>query len=470
MKKQIGYLKELTIDLPDFFDIDVEPLYKDKYAMAFDKEKNIIKFNNLTEDGVHCTLKLNGMNFPEIDKTKSWEEIVQVIADEHGYYLYFTPEKVSVYGGIWLDSKYDETAAARAGIRQKQNLKIHCHSSIDETVMLTKATGYFNPEIKLGKEGQPIGEFRINNLPDFLDDEDVHLSVDNPELRVWVSSNMDVRGYIKDATIVAYDSKGKPTEIQIDTEKETLFIDPHTGKERSATGDSLETTKTTIIITDKPFTGKREPNTYYGKKLGDLLYNVPDRVTFDCSVAADSTYEGTIQLGYKDAATKEPWYKIQPSYEVYAPLAFTKDACIVYRDSITGWHKDMEDITLSNGAEIIITATVINGLPLDLTFKAKAIELVGNEAWTDLSTDLIDVIVTDFEGNDLKIKANSSSRMKIRLVQKRQEGFKRIDGIAFVASALGNDNSPALNSRTQKVKVDRIGISLKGKVIVDLDD
>ena len=193
-------------------------------------------------------------------------------------------------------------------------------------------------------------------------------------------------------------------------------------------------------------------------------------MTFDCSVAADSTYEGTIQLGYKDAATKEPWYKIQPSYEVYAPLAFTKDACIVYRDSITGWHKDMEDITLSNGAEIIITATVINGLPLDLTFKAKAIELVGNEAWTDLSTDLIDVIVTDFEGNDLKIKANSSSRMKIRLVQKRQEGFKRIDGIAFVASALGNDNSPALNSRTQKVKVDRIGISLKGKVIVDLDD
>lgn len=461
LKAQIGNLRGLTLDLPDFFDLEVDP---NGNNITFNNQTNELKVDNLKEQGVHFTIRLKGLNFPEYNTEKVYD---------HGYTLYYAPDSVAVKAGIWLDADYD-VAAARANAKNlDQKLIIQCHSEIDETIMLTGATGKFAPEIKLGEEGKPVGEFQINNLPDFLDDEDVHLSIHNPELRVWVNSNMDIRGVITEATIVATDAKGVEHQVEIETSGNALMVDPHIYTD--ADGNPVGSTKTAIIITDEPYTGKRDAHTYYGtpkngQKLGNLLYNVPKKVSFDCTVAADSTYEGTIRLGYKDVATMEPWYTIQPSYEVYAPLDFTSDAVIVYRDSITGWHKDLEDVTLSNGAEVILTATVVNSLPLDLAFHAKAIELVGEEQWNNLSENLVDVIVTDIDGNDLRIAANGTTQIKIRLVQKNQEGFKRIDGIAFSASAFGNDGGETLNSRTQTLKVDNIGVSLRGKVIIDLED
>lgn len=461
LKAEVGNLQELTIDFPDFFNIEIQ---NQASNISFDEAAKEIKMTNLTEDGAHFVIRLKGLIFPETGVEKVYD---------HENTLYYSPDSVAMKAAIWLDTQFD-MAAARANAKGiSKNLIIKCHSEIDETIMLTGATGHFAPEIKLGEEGKPVGEFEINNLPDFLDDEDVHLTVNNPELRVWVNSNMDIQGVITQATIVATDAKGNQRVVELDTDNKALIIDPHTSTD--ANGNPVGSTKTAIIITDEPYTGKREPHTYYGtpkkgQRLGDLLYNVPKSVAFDCTVAADADYEGTIRLGYKDTETMEPWYTIQPSYEVYAPLNFTSDAVIVYRDSITGWHKDLEDITLSNGAEVILTATVINSLPLDLAFHANAIELVGAEQWTNLSTGLVDVIVTDMNDQPLRIKANATTQIKIRLVQKSQEGFKRIDGIAFSASAMGNDGSETLNSRTQNLKVDNIGVSLRGKVIIDLDD
>lgn len=470
LKLNIDNLVELTIDLPDFFDVDFTAK-ETTTNFEFDKNINRIKFTNLKTEGVHLFMTLNGVDFNK-----------GMTPDAHGCYLKFAPEGVSMEGGIWLDAKYDNTASARKvapGVNE--DLIIHCHSSIDETIMLTKATGYFNPEIDLGEN---IGEFEVNSLPDFLEDEGVHLNVANPELRVWIESNMDIRGLITSAQINAFDEKGHKVEVPIDTKG--LAIDPHTGFEKDAKGDSLKATKTKLIICEQiPAVAKKEAHTYYstpmkGKKLADLLYNIPKKVTFDFAVSADPSYEGTIQLGYKDPAQELPWYKIQPSYEIYAPLAFNAGSAIVYRDSITGWNKDLDDITLSQGATVTLTADVFNNMPLDLKMHAHAIELTGTDSWKDMDDNLVEVKITDMNDDEnFKIKAGTESnvtvtRIKITLIQKSQEAFKHIDGIRYSASALASEDSDKqgiiLNNKSQKLQVNNIAITLHGRIIVDLND
>lgn len=468
LQLNIDNLESLTIDFPDFFDVDfTERMHTADFD--FIKETNTITFRNLKEDGVHLTMTLHGVDFKK-----------GLTPDAHGCYLIFTPENVSLQGSIWIDAKYNTPDMARGKAEHADNLVIHCHSAIDETIMLTSATGYFKPEIDLGDN---IGQFEVNNLPDFLDDEDVHLNVDDPQLRIWIDSNMDIKGLISQARIKSTDAKGRETIVDIDAN--SLYIDPHTGKETNAKGDSLPSTRTTIVICDKlPDLTQVAPHTYYGKakdgkKLADLLYNIPKKVSFDCSVVADESYEGTIKLGV-NPETAQSWYKIQPSYEVYAPLAFNSGSAIVYRDSITGWHEDLDDITLSDGSSVIMTADVYNNMPLDLKMHANALELVGTGSWRDLDKNLIDVKITDMDDNeDFRVKAGTENstavtRIKITLTQKDKSGFKKIDGISYSASALASDDDDkqgiVLNNKSQKLQVSNIAVTLRGRVIVDLND
>lgn len=473
LKINVDYLRQLTIDLPDFFDVDITPK-EEHVAVTFTKATNTLVIRKMKEDGVHLVMKLNGIDFNK-----------GMTPDAHGCYLSFSPDGgVTMEGSIWLDADYDFTAAAQSRgskVEASEDLIILCKSHMNKEVILTRAKGFFDPKIDLGEN---IGSFEVNNLPDFLDDEEVHLNVKDPELRIWIDSNMDIQGLITGASINAIDAKGREVKIALDTKN--LLIDPHTGLEKDANNDSLLSTRTTLIINE---TGVRPTNapahTYYGKpkdgkKLSDLLYNIPRKVTFDFDVKADERYEGTINLGYKEKETKEPWYKIQPSYEVYAPLAFDAGSAIIYRDSITGWHKDLEDITLSEGATVVLLADVHNNIPLDLKMHASAIELVGDNTWKEMDKNLFEVLITDVNDNaDFRIKAGTektkeTTRIKITLKQKSKEGFKRIDGITYSASCLTPEDSDkqaiVLNNKSQQLKVDNIAITIRGKIVFDLND
>ena len=471
LKMNVGNIEKLELDLPDFFDVDFESRYNDD-VFDFEKSTNTLKFKNLTEEGVHLKIVLHGLDF---NKGKT--------PDAHECYLLFHPDDVELKGSIWLDVQYTDANRSRSNetlAQAQEELVIHCHSSINETVMLKSATGNFTPEISLGEN---LGEFEINNLPDFLEGDDVHLNVSNPELRIWIDSNMDIQGLVNEAKIKAVDASGK--EVVIDVDTKALRIDPHTGFEKDANGDSLKSTKTSIVVVDAMPTGiEAVPHTYYctpkSGKLSDLLYTIPKKVSFDCVAAADETYVGTINLGYKNGETKEPWYVIQPSYEVYAPLAFNEGSAIVYRDSITGWNKDLGDIKLSKGATVVINADVINSIPLDLKLHAHALELAGAETWSKLDQKYIDVKITDENGNeDFKVKAGSASNVEsthivVTITQREDGAFQKIDGITYSASALASDDPGKqgiiLNNKTQTLQVENIAIKVKGKVVVDLND
>lgn len=68
----------------------------------------------------------------------------------------------------------------------------------DRTITMNSATGIFDPKINLNT----LGEVDVTGLPDFLDDDDVVADLDNPQILLTVSNNMDVAATVS-ATVIS---------------------------------------------------------------------------------------------------------------------------------------------------------------------------------------------------------------------------------------------------------------------------
>ena len=87
--------------------------------------------------------------------------------------------------------------------------------------------------------------------------------------------------------------------------------------------------------------------------------HIPDHVQItDVETKADLRQEMTIEFGRN--------YRIEPSYEIYAPLAFAEDAVIAYADDFDGWNDDLDDLELTEGTYVRLTADAQNLVPATL--------------------------------------------------------------------------------------------------------
>lgn len=475
-------IEQIALRLPEYLMLEFS---KDGKSLV--SEGNVLKLSKelLSSENTLIHVKLDGVNFndyQEPDPETGWQ--LKYISDSTSY----------IVGGVVMDVWYTPVAptsahAARARAAAAEGgLFLNCTSIIEDKITLTSATGFFAPKIDLKKgkgADEPVGEFAINrsDLPDFMLDKEVRLNVHNPEIRVKIGSNLGMKGYISKAVMTAkipesYGEENPRVEIETFDENGTpiLNIDKHEG-------DISDATESVLILCDElPSDEKRQADAqkhiYYSRpavnpatgkrtQLSDLLNIIPESIAFDCQVEADSTTEAYVKMGL-NPETNQPWYHIQPSYEVYAPLAFDKGSVIVYNDTINGWHKDLESITLSNNAVIEFTADVISGLPLDLKFHAFAIDDLGQ----NLSESQIKVDVTDMDGKDVTIKSGGNTRIKITMTQASAEAFKALDGLRFAATAFVEDGSAmeGVNlNQNQTLKIDNINIYLKGRVILDLN-
>lgn len=125
--------------------------------------------------------------------------------------------------------------------------------------------------------------------------------------------------------------------------------------------------------------------------LSDMLRTIPSHIGMSATVKADGQRLGSIMLDHR--------YNIKPSYEVTAPIAFAKDAQIVYRDTINGWTDEMEDMDMSQDAVIVAEAVIDNRLPAYLTVSAHAIDSRGDAISSSLvSIDISNEVLASGDG------------------------------------------------------------------------
>ena len=382
---------------------------------------NKLKFGEVaTSSTIYSKVKLKSLKFQEIDAANK---------------LVIQNGNITMLGDVKVDVTYPDLVK-KNNSSDITKMQINGITSIT-TVKITSATGKFDPKIDL----DDIGDIKIDSkdVPDFLDDPQVNITLTDPQITLNINSDVDLDAVV-DGTLTSTFNNGTTSQVKISN------IEIPRKKNSK------------ILICRQP---KNEPYQDYTKvyvveNLSDLMTKIPEKVTFKANARVDKTKAGTIKLGTP--------YTISTSYSFKAPLSLEAGSTIVYDDKTDGFYEDIDenDIDLRGEAELVITGKVTNNSPLELTLAPTAIDVNGNalKGIKLVSANTIKSNLTDKTPSDLKITLTKDANVNLKDV--------KFDGIKFKATAVSKD-ATTLNKDNHYININDLKISVNSEVSIDAD-
>ena len=224
-------------------------------------------------------------------------------------------------------------------------------------ITLKSATGIFDPEINISS----LGDVSVTGVPDFLSEDGVRADLDNPQIILSIQNDMDAAANVSAKVISTKNGQNLAT-VQL---------------------PEMNICKTTVAPVTKICICRHKTaeltaqygaaNVYEVSNLATLINkHIPDHVQItNVEAKADLSREMTIEFGRN--------YRIEPSYEIYAPLAFAEDAVIEYADDFDGWNDDRMISELSEGTYVRLTADAQNLVPATLIVEATPLGVDGTD-------------------------------------------------------------------------------------------
>lgn len=301
--------------------------------------------------------------------------------------------------------------------------------------VVNAATGKFNPEIALSD----LGNIKVSGIPDFLQGGNVVVDLYNPQIKLTVTSDMDVPGTLN-GVIKSFKNGQLLATVNVDN-------------------ISIDANKTSTICICRRSEGiSGFDHVLTNPNLSKLIETIPDNITFSANASADQTNSYRFELGHN--------YTVQPAYSVDAPIAFGENASIEYRDTLDGWNNDIKDFELAEGAYVNMDASIKSCVPAYMTVSAVPVDVNGNA----ISADELSVEVTGSVEASKDGVSETTSPVNIKVSQMKKGAMKKLDGIVFVVAGKASDGNNAvtgitLNANRHTLKVEQLKIKLVGKLI-----
>ena len=346
-------------------------------------------------------------------------------------------------GSIKMDGYFDLGIEANVTRVPTSALTIGANVNVND-ITLKSATGIFDPEINISS----LGDVSVTGVPDFLSEDGVRADLDNPQIILSIKNDMDAAAKVSAKVISTKNGQNLAT-VQL---------------------PEMNICKTTVAPETKICICRHKTaeltaqygaaNVYEVSNLATLInQHIPDYVQItDVETKADPSQEMTIEFGR--------YYKVVPSYEIYAPLAFAEDAVIEYADDFDGWNDDLDDLELSEGTYVRLTADAQNLVPATLIVEATPLGVGG--------TDISNLIEVNVKKGTVKASADGvtavNSPLEIELREKVKGGLQKLDGLSYkVKGKASHDGTTVtginLNSEKHTLKLENINVKLVGKVI-----
>lgn len=346
-------------------------------------------------------------------------------------------------GSIKMDGYFDLGIEANVTGVPTSALSIGANVTVND-ITLKSATGIFDPEINISS----LGDVSVTGVPDFLSEDGVRADLDNPQIILSIKNDMDAAAKVSAKVISTKNGQNLAT-VQL---------------------PEMNICKTTVVPVTKICICRHNTeeltaqygaaNVYEVSNLATLInQHIPDHVQItDVETKADLSQEMTIEFGR--------YYHVVPSYEIYAPLAFAEDAVIEYADDFDGWNDDLDDLELSEGTYVRLTADAQNLVPATLIVEATPLGLEG--------TDISNLIEVNVKKGTVKASADGvtaeNSPLEIELREKVKGGLQKLDGLSYkVKGKASHDGTTVtginLNSEKHTLKLENIKVKLVGKVI-----
>lgn len=347
-------------------------------------------------------------------------------------------------GSIKMDGYFDLGIEANVTRVPTSALTIGAYDVNVNDITLKSATGIFDPEINISS----LGDVTVTGVPDFLSEDGVRADLDNPQIILSIKNDMDAAAKVSAKVISTKNGQNLAT-VQL---------------------PEMNICKTTVAPVTKICICRHKTaeltaqygaaNVYEVSNLATLInQHIPDHVQItDVEAKADLSQEMTIEFGRN--------YNVVPSYEIYAPLAFAEDAVIEYADDFDGWNDDLDDLELSEGTYVRLTADAQNLVPATLIVEATPLGLEG--------TDISNLIEVNVKKGTVKASADGvtaeNSPLEIELREKVKGGLQKLDGLSYkVKGKASHDGTTVtginLNSEKHTLKLENIKVKLVGKVI-----
>lgn len=413
VKSVVSKFDQIEVDMPAF--MTIANVNCGGYAFEQSGSKLTLK-NVYTSSNMTITADITSLNFK---------------AKDTSYGL------LSISGGkVKMEGKVHVTAVASsfnsgAGTTGR---KISSVMNMSKFVV-NAATGKFNPEIALSD----LGNIKVSGIPDFLQGGNVVVDLYNPQIKLTVTSDMDVPGTLN-GVIKSFKNGQLLATVNVDN----IPIDANK--------------TSTICICRRSEGVSGFDHVLTNPNLSKLIETIPDNITFSANASADQTNNYRFELGHN--------YTVQPAYSVDAPIAFGENASIEYRDTLDGWNDNIKDFELAEGAYVNMDASIKSCVPAYMTVSAVPVDVNGNA----ISADELSVEVTGSVEASKDGVSETTSPVNIKVSQMKKGAMKKLDGIVFVVAGKASDGNNAvtgitLNANRHTLKVEQLKIKLVGKLI-----
>lgn len=420
LSSAIATIDKVTINLPGY--LQISSVNGNDNGVPMVNGSKITVENVSTSRNLRLTIKAKKLDF----------------ANQNDY-----GEVVVHNGSIKMDGYFDLGIEAHVTGVPTSELSIGANVTVND-ITLKSATGIFDPEINISS----LGDVSVTGVPDFLSEDGVRADLDNPQIILSIKNDMDAAAKVSAKVISTKNGQNLAT-VQL---------------------PEMHIYKTTVTPVTKICICRHKTaeltaqygaaNVYEVSNLATLInQHIPDHVQItDVETKADLSQEMTIEFGRN--------YNVVPSYEIYAPLAFAEDAVIEYADDFDGWNDDLDDLELSEGTYVRLTADAQNLVPATLIVEATPLGLEG--------TDISNLIEVNVKKGTVKASADGvtavNSPLEIELREKVKGALQKLDGLSYkVKGKASHDGTTVtginLNSEKHTLKLENIKVKLVGKVI-----
>ena len=413
----------VTINLPRNFDMSLTQTSDPN--VTFDNTDNI-NILTLTDFNaakpLSLTFNVKGINIKTFDEKKD--------------YATYNPETLEM---ILISNIGLKVQIAELQIPSTPTIEIKGTPTFDD-IVVTSARGIFDPDINL----DDVGTVTINDIPDFLNDDEVKADIDNPLIWLTLKTNMPLGG----------DINAEVKSIIDGINKYTININDIELKAQADGANEDAETKILLCRKTPEGTDLTDVQVKEVSDLSKLIETLKDgmQLSFRATKAKAKQVEATVELG------KE--YHLIPSYEFTAALALGDNAAIVYSDKEVDWNKDIDKLELSDNSKILLTANVENGVPADLEINITPLDKNGNK--------LNALTVTPIKN---KIAAGATAgKIQYEISDASGKALKQLDGVDYrlkVTAPSDDAQKGKTLNKTQEIKIKDIKMQLNCKVIYD---
>ena len=420
LSSAIATIDKITINLPGY--LQISQVTRNGKPIEHNGSKITVE-NVSTSRNLQLTIKAKKLDFANQD---AYGKVV-----------------IGNNGSIKMDGYFDLGIEANITGVPTSALSIGANVTVND-ITLNSATGIFDPEINITS----LGDVAVTGVPDFLSEDGVRADLDNPQIILSIKNDMDAAAKVSAKVISTKNGQNLAT-VQL---------------------PEMHIYKTTVTPVTKICICRHKTaeltaqygaaNVYEVSNLATLINkHIPDHVQITDVVAkADLSQEMTIEFGNN--------YKVEPSYEVYAPLAFAEGAVIEYADDFDGWNDDLDELELAEGTYLRLTADAQNQVPATLIVEATPLGVDG--------TDISNQIEVNIKQGTVKASADGvkavTSPLEIELREKVKGALQKLDGLSYkVKGKASHDGTTVtginLNSEKHTLKLENIKVKLVGKVI-----